>query len=146
MKNLLLTTTMLIALSFSGAAFAGSNGKDTENNTYVEQAIAKLPAADAAKFRDAMKQAHEKNMAIYDQIHSLHDDMEAILVAEPFDKDAFRSKSKDLQQVYETMGNNMDDAFASAVAQLSQDERKTIAAAMAYPHKKHIHTNANKAQ
>jgi uncharacterized membrane protein len=147
MKNLLLTTTILIAFGFSGAAFAANTAaKNSENNAYVEQAITKLPAKDAAQFRDTMKQAHEKNMAIYDQVHSIHDDMEAILVAESFDKDAFRAKSKQLQDVYDTMRANMDDAFVSAVAKLSQDERKTIATAMAYPHTKHASKDMSKTQ
>jgi len=146
MKNLLSTTAILIVLSFSGAAFAHADGKGKDNNAYIEQAIAKLPADDAAQFRDTMKQAHEKNMAIHDQIHDLHDDMEDIMAAEPFDENAFRAKSKQLREVYETMRENTDDAFASAVAHLSQDERKTVAAAMAYPHKKHAHKDANKTQ
>jgi len=146
MKNLLSTTALLIVLSFSGAAFAHTDEKGKENNAYIEQAIAKLPADDAAQFRDTMKQAHEKNMAIYDQIHELHDDLDDIVAAKTFDEDAFRAKSAKLREVYETMRENTDDAFASAVAHLSQDERKTVAAAMAYPHKKHAHKDANKAQ
>jgi len=146
MKNLLSTTAIILALSFSNVAFANTDGKDKKDNSYVEQAIAKLPADDAAQFRDTMKEAHEKNMAIADQIHSLHDDMEDIMAAEPFDQDAFRAKSKQLRDVYETMRANTDEAFTTAVSQLSQDERKKLAAAMAYPHKKHAHTDANKAQ
>jgi uncharacterized membrane protein len=146
MKNILSTTAILIALSLSGAAVAHTDQKDKENNAYIEQAIAKLPADDAAQFRDTMKPAHEKNIAIYNKIHDLHDDMDDIMVAEPFDKDAFLAKSKQLREVYETMRKNTDDAFATALTQLSQDERKTLATAMAYPHKKHPHKDTNKAQ
>jgi len=76
-------------------------------------------------------------MAIADQVHELHDDLDGIMAAEPFDQDAFRDKSAKLREVYEQMRANTDEAFASAASQLSQAEREKVAAAMAYPHKKH---------
>jgi len=138
MKNLLTTTALLIVFSFSGAtySFAHEQGKD-DVPSYMEHAIAKLPKKDAAQFRETMKEAHDKNMAIADQIHALHDDIDDIIAAEPFDKEAFLAKSAKLRGVYETMRANTDDAFASAIAQLPQDERKSIASAVAYPHTKH---------
>jgi hypothetical protein len=45
MKNLLSTTAIILALSFSSAAFANMDEKDKKNNSYIEQAIAKLPAS-----------------------------------------------------------------------------------------------------
>ena len=93
-----------------------------------------------------MKQAHEKNMDIADQIHSLHDEIDEIVMAEPFDEAAFKAKSAKLREVYETMRANTDEAFASAIAQLSQDERKILANAMAYPHKKHKSENKDKSE
>jgi len=141
MKNLYSTTALLLALSIASAPFTYANAheKDGHNGvpSYLEGAIAKLPKKDAAQFRNTMQQAHKKNMAIANQIHMLHDELDAILIAEPFDKEAFRAKSKELRQVYETMRANMDDAFAAAAAQLSQEERKELVAAMAYPHTKH---------
>lgn len=141
MKKLYSTTALILILSLSGAmaAHAHGQGKDSQPS-YLDQTIAKLPADDAAHFRDTMKQAHEKNMAIADRIHELHDELDDIMAAEPFDKDAFLDKSAKLRAVYEKMRTNTDEAFADASAQLSQQEREQVAAAMAYPHKKHAGT------
>jgi uncharacterized membrane protein len=146
MKNLLSTTALLlVVLSFSGVALALTDGQGKGGVTsYMEEAIAKLPEKDASQFRDALKQAHEKNMAIANQIHALHDDIDDIMAAKTFDKEAFLAKSGKLREVYEEMRANTDEAFASAAAQLSQKERKTLAAAMAYPHDKR--KGAKKAQ
>jgi uncharacterized membrane protein len=141
MKNLFSTTAFLLVLSFSSAALANADGQGKMGKdgtpSYLEQTIANLPEQDAVQFRDTMKQAHEKNMAIADKVHELHDDLDEIMAADTFDKKAFLAKSDKLREVYEQMRANTDEAFASASAQLSQEERKTLAAAMAYPHKKH---------
>jgi len=144
MKNLYSVAALLVVLGFSGTALAhtdeqGKNGVPP----YLEKALAKLPEQDAAQFRDTMKQAHKDNMAIADQIHALHDDMDDIIIAEPFDKDAFRAKSAKLREVYEKMRANTDEAFLSATAQLTQEERKTLVTALAYPHK---HKSVTQAQ
>jgi len=137
MKNLLSTTALLVVLSFSGAAIAHADGQVKDGvPSYMDEAITKLPEKDATQFRDTMKQAHEKNMAISSQVHALHDDIDGIMVAKTFDKEAFLAKSEKLREVYQEMRTNTDEAFASAAAQLSQKERKTLATAMAYPHDK----------
>jgi len=137
MKNLSSIAALLIVLSFSGAAFAhdDSQGKNGVPS-YLDTALTKLPEQDADQFRATMKKAHEDNMAIASQIHVLHDELDGIMATEPFDKDAFRAKSAKLREVYEKMRANSDDAFASATAQLTQKERKTLVTAMAYPHDK----------
>lgn len=141
MKTLYPFTALLVALSFAGATSAiadtGKEGKHGGPFSYLDQTIAKLPTQDAAQFRATLKQAHEKNQALIEQVHALHDNIDTIVAAPTFDEQAFRAKSKELRDVYETMRANMDDAFATATSHLSQDERKTLATAMAYPHEKH---------
>ena len=136
MKNLYSVATLLVVLSFSGAAFANANTK-AEGPSYLEKTINKLPKSDGDKFRETMKEAHERNVALAQQIHSLHDDLDNIMAAKTFHEDAFRSKSAKLREVYENMRANTDDAFASASAELTPEERQTLAKAMAYPHTKH---------
>jgi len=139
MKKLTSITALLFILSLSTAAFAQTDkdSKKDEMQSYMEEALSKLPEADAQKFRDTMKEAHEKNMAIADRIHGLHDDLDDILSADSFDKSAFLATSKKLREVYHEMRENTDNAFADAAAKLTTQERKTLVAAMAYPHAKH---------
>lgn len=124
---------LLVLLSLSSGAFANADMPAKEGvPPYLEKALAKLPVDDADQFRDTMQQAHEKNRVLTEQIHSMHDVLDAILLAEPFDIEAFRATSAKLRDVYEKMRANMDDAFASAIAELTQKERKTILTAIAY--------------
>ena len=151
MKTLLSTTALLLTLSFSGTALANSEwyGKEGQDMSpsYMEKAICKLPKEDAAQFRDTMKEARENNKDLQEQIGKLHGDLHDILTAETFDKAAFLAKRKDLQQLHDKMETNMTEAFASAVGDLTQDERVTLTRSMDrsrakhHGHDKHRHVN-----
>jgi len=143
MKTLLSTTALLLTLGFSGAALANSDwyGKEGQdmNPSTMEGAICKLPKHDAAQFRDTMKEARENNKNLQEQIGDLHGELHAILTAPTFDEGAFLAKRKELQQLHDQMETNMTEAFASAVANLTQDERVTLTRAMHHEHDKHHH-------
>jgi uncharacterized membrane protein len=139
MKNLYSLAAIIIVLGFSAPAFAHSTSSGDMVNgvpSYLDTALKKLPKQDADQFRATMKKAHEDNMAIADQVHSLHDELDTILSADTFDKEAFRTKSAQLRDVYAKMRTNSDDAFANAAAALPKDERQALVAALAYPHDK----------
>ncbi len=131
MKALLSITALLFALTFSVAATANSR----ESHSYMEKAISRLPHDKAEAFHAVMRQAHEQNKDLYDQMHGLHQDLHNILTADTFDRDAFVAKSNEIRELHDKAAANLDAAFASAVAQLSQKERKTVALAMTKEHK-----------
>jgi uncharacterized membrane protein len=141
MKILLSTTALLLTLGFSSAALANSDwyGKEGQDVTpsYMERAICKLPKTDAAQFRDTMKEAREANKPLQEQVEKLHGDLHAILTADIFNKDTFIAKRNDIQQLHDKMEANMTEAFASAVANLNQEERVTLARALSHEHAKH---------
>jgi hypothetical protein len=81
-----------------------------------------------------MKEAHEQNKGLYEQMHGLHKDLHKILNANTFDKDAFIAKSKEMQQLHDKVADKLDTAFASAIEPLSQKERHMLSVAMAKEH------------
>jgi len=132
MKKILTLTTMLCALNLLPAmAFAHGD----ENLPFLENAISSLPSDQAEDFRDTLQQAHEDNKDLYDQARDLRKEMHDILIADEFDKDAFLAKSAQLRKVHDTIGANLDDAFADASAELSVKDRQTLASAMEQEHK-----------
>jgi len=135
MKHLLSTTALVLTLAFSGMAYAhdGHDGHDGPPPPF-EAGLSKLPQKDADAFRATMKASHEKDKALFEQMHKLHDELHDIMTAETFDKGAFIAKSKELNVLHDKMHAHMTEAFATALSQLSQDERKTMADAMKHGH------------
>ena len=134
MRKLLSTTALVFTLAISGVAYANDDwhGKGDHKGPppYIEEALSKLPEEDAAQFRNTMKQSQEKGKTIFEQMHKLHEDLHGILTAEKFDKAAYIAKNKELTKLHDKMHANMTEAFATAAAQLSQDDRKILADAM----------------
>ena len=130
------TTAFLIALgtvatlSLSTTAIAREHHGHKGVPHYLSKALDKLPSEDATAFRATMQKAHEANKASITQIQALHDDIDVILAAKTFDKTAFTSKSDELRKTYEKMRATSDEAFATALATLTQDERKILVNAM----------------
>lgn len=144
MKNLLSTTLLMSIIAFSGAASAhsewyGKEGQD-EKPSYMESALSRLPAKDAAEFRKTMKESREENKDLQERVYRLHGDLHAILTAPDFDKNAFLAKRAELQKLHGEMEENRTKAFAFAVSDLSQKERVTLTRGL--DHDKHHHRHA----
>lgn len=144
-KTLLSMAAIILTLACSGMAYANDGEGDHKGPPppgappFMEEALSQLPEKDAEKFRDTMRQAHEKNRAIHEQMRQLHEELHRIMTAEKFDKSAFIAKNNELKQMQDMMFSNMTEAFAAALSGLSQGERKTLADAMrtAMPHGPH---------
>lgn len=133
MSKLLSTTALMMALVLAGAAYAEDThppaGMHTRGGDRMQQrkeAMAQLPPEKAKLFQDSMKQVHEKNEALQAQARKLHEELDALLTAEKFDKDAWTAKSAEIDKVYDQMRANRNAAFVAAASQFSADERKTL--------------------
>ena len=132
-------------MAFAGTAFAhysewyGKEGQETAP-TYMNDALSQLPKQKAADFRDTMSAAQENNKDLQEQLYRLHDSLHAILVAPTFDRDAFLNKRAEIQRVHDQMETNRTEAFASAVSDLSQQERMTLTRALHHGHEHGHHT------
>ena len=142
MNKLLSTTALAVTLALCGVAYADMPPPPPPP---FEEALSKLPDKDAAAFRDTMKQSHEKDKALFDQMHKLHEDLRAIIVAPTFDKDAFIAKNKELDELHHKMHAHMTAALATALSALTPDERKTFAESMHHHGGKHHHGPAGDA-
>jgi uncharacterized membrane protein len=127
--NKLLPIALIISMAASGMAYAQDDAKSYGSKS-LKEALAKLPEAKATAFRDAMAQARKNNDGMKDQMKKQRGELNAIMTAPTFDKAAYIAKSAELQASKDKMHANMSEAFANAVAGLSQDERKQLADAM----------------
>jgi len=131
MKKLLTTTALVLSITVSGIAYANAGDKGGRGEpAFMTEALAKLPAAKAEAFRTSMKKSHEGKKEEFGDIKKLHEEMKNILTAEKFDKVAYIAKGKEIQDKQEKMHAARTEAFANAVATLSQSERKTLADAL----------------
>src|SRR6202012_3824653 len=98
-----------------------------EMREHRHEVLAQLPPDKAKLFEDAMKQVHEKNKATADQVRKLHEEQNAILTADKFDKNAWLAKEAQLDKLYDQMRATRRDAFVSVASQFSPSDRKIIA-------------------
>jgi uncharacterized membrane protein len=133
-KKWLYTAALSLWLALPAAAMANEGAEHHGGPpSFMEDAMAKLPADKAAAFKDTMKKQHEKDKDIFVKLHQLHEDMNKLLIAPKFDKAAYLAKASEIEKEQETMHANMSAAFATAVSTLSQDERKVLAENMHPP-------------
>ena len=92
----------------------------------VTQESSGLSAEKAKEYNDAMQAAIDSNNELRAQIRKAHEEADAILVAEKFDKKAFLAKAAELNKLYDTTRGKMDETFASTMEKFSQEDRKIL--------------------
>ena len=83
-----------------------------------------------AMLEDKMREFHAQNKDRFDTIRAKRDEMKDILTAETFDVDAFKAKSKELDELFSSSKQTMVDKMADMAKGMSQDERKVLASYM----------------
>jgi len=131
-NKLIFTTSLLTSLTLSGLAYAqmspipdASSGKESPKQK-SEQTPAQLSPEKAKQYNDTMQLAADSNKELRAQIHKAHEEADAIMSAEKFDKKAFLAKAAELDQLYGKMRATMNDAFVSVAEKFSQEDRKTL--------------------
>jgi uncharacterized membrane protein len=77
-----------------------------------------------------LHEADEENLQIKQKISFTHADLYDLMTAPDFDHKAFRAKLQDLRQLEAQAKENHDDAVSAAIAELTPDERTTLANAL----------------
>jgi transcription termination factor NusB len=147
------TTVLTMALLMSAACVTSAYAEATVSGTNAPSAIAAiapaagtpdakpekeqvkeqlkqdssgLPIEKAKLYNEIMQKAIESNKDLRAQIHKAHDEADAIMTAEKFDKAAFLAKSAELDGLYAKQRAVMNDAFVSIMEKFSQEDRKTL--------------------
>lgn len=145
-KNLLLATALLSVTLLSGMALAKTattaapaTTEKTETTKAAPPAAGKghegmgmmhgpqLSPASQKLMQEAMQKAHEGNKELFEQIGTKQNELEEILKAPAFDKDAFLAKTGEIQEIHQKMMRARDEAFASVASQLTAEERASFA-------------------
>ncbi len=139
MKKLLISTLLSATILASGTAFA-DDMKRAPMPKHMQEAISTLPQDKQELVKKSMQEGREANKASFEQMRALRKEINEILTAEKFDKDAFLSKSKALEALQDKMAANRMERIADLASQLTQEERKAVFPAMMKRHmymKKH---------
>lgn len=124
MKKLL--CAMALCFVSSGALAHDANERESK----LIHASYALPREDGEEFRKTVREANEENKDIERQIAEAHADLFELLSKEEFDRAAFHKKLKQLRELKSETMENRDEAVASAVTQLTPQERVTLAHAL----------------
>ncbi len=117
----LITATLLASTMLASVAFAESREK-----AQISAEAATLSPDKAKLYNDTLKAASDSNKDLRDKIHKAHDESDAIMTAEKFDKAAFLAKQAELDGLYSQVRTKMNAAYVSVVEKLKQDERKIL--------------------
>ena len=126
MNKLLTTTALLASLTFSAAAYAATPATTAPAKS-ARGVAAILPPAKAEIVRNAMQSSREQNAANSPALKKAYEELNTLSTAAQFDKSAFVSKEKEIQVLRNKMDDNRSVAYANALSQLTQAERKALA-------------------
>lgn len=121
MKKLLATTAMVILMTGSLAMAEPGMGKHR-----FEEQLSKFSPATQELIKSSWKEGKEERKASFEQMKSLHEELDAIITAEKFDKAAFTAKQQQLDALKDKMDASRTERMAELFAQLSQKDRETF--------------------
>jgi uncharacterized membrane protein len=137
----------MVTLAAFGAAYANDlyddshkSGKEYPDNYHHSDKLwANLPQEKRQILHDAMVQAHKQNEPLQEESEKLDKELDTLLVAPNFDKNAYLDKSAKLGVLHAKMKANMSDAFAGVVGKFTPEERKILAKSWEIRHHRFHH-------
>ena len=138
MKSVLpvLLMTSLLALPSWADEHGESSGHCHKGKRY-EEALSTLPKERADLVRGTMEKAKEAQVLKREAAKKLHAELLVISKADIFDRDAFLAKRGEIRALRNEMGAAWDATLADLSAQLTVEERRTLATAAEWKHRKH---------
>lgn len=128
-ENSMKIKTAIAAAAFLAAVVPAHNVYAQSKNfkkEIIQQESVQLSPEKAKIYNDAMQAADDGNQDLRMQIHKAHDEADAILTAEKFDKKAFLAKAAELDGLYAKMRERNNEAYVSVMEKLTQDDRKIL--------------------
>ena len=85
-----------------------------------------LPEEKQKLLHETMEKVHKENASLRDQKHKLHQELDALMKAPEFDKDAFLAKTAQMDALHDKMKSNAEKQFASVAGEFTPEERKIL--------------------
>lgn len=137
-NHLYLASALLSVLLISG--IASSNAAETPKATAtktMETVSGKMPmkgmregprmSEESRKLmHETMTKVHEDNKGTFDEIEAKRKELQEILKAPTFDKDAYVSKKEEIQTLHHKMSKARTEAMAGVIEKLSPEERSKM--------------------
>lgn len=125
-KHFILAAVLGLGLTASIAAFSMPPGGGPFGLDRLE-AFTELPAEKQELILEAFNSVKEENEGLREEIKTAHEELRAILTADEFDAEAFRSQAAVLQSLMTQGFDSFTDAIAEVAPQLTQEEREILA-------------------
>lgn len=128
MKKKMLVSTLIIAVSLWSVAYAynAAGPMGCLKGSLRQELLAQLPAEKETLFHRTLREARKKGAEIREQMKIVRQEIEEIIVADPFEEDLFREKTGDMQDLQKEMHIIRRDAVATLATQFTADERKVL--------------------
>lgn len=128
----------MTAMAAAGVSYAndGDNGQKMHHdggkwchhgNDAAHALLHLLPEEKRKALHEAMEKIHKENTGLHEQKHKLHEELDALLKAPSFDKDAFLAKQAELDALQQKMKKNAEKEFASVAASFNTEDRRILA-------------------
>lgn len=136
-KRLLLVSTLIAAMAASGAGFAkdsGDNGQamHADGNHWCHQdsgvhaLLNLLPDDKRQLLHKTVDKIRKENASLHEQSHKLEGELEALMKAPDFNKEAFLKTQKELDDIHIKMKENAEKEFAGIASEFNAEERKIL--------------------
>ncbi|MGB9152163.1 MAG: periplasmic heavy metal sensor [Alphaproteobacteria bacterium] len=134
---LLLSAALISAPTLSGNAYAHDDSDKSAHKMYCEHEF--LSKAHRELLHSTMKQVHEDNKAVFEEMHKLFKEKQDILAAKTFDKDAFLSVAAKIEEKRDQLEKARVEAFASIADKFTPAEREHLGRMFGHHHHGGMH-------
>ncbi len=125
-----LLTPLLILSSLMATPVMATNAAAPDAivcaDEHADKTLASLPQPKCLILQKTFEQARAQNAPLREESHRLSEQLDTLLLAPQFDRKTYLDKSAKLGTLRAKMKATEDDAFTSAAAQFSQEERKIL--------------------
>lgn len=126
--HLYAASAMLAVLLSSGFAQAADMAPAAATGPMVGMMAQQkaLPEDKAKMLQDAIAKVHEANKPLFEKVGALHKELNEILTAESFDKDAYIAKQAEIHEAMGKIGQARAEALADVAAKFTPEERAVL--------------------
>jgi len=135
-KKLLLVSAFALPLLTAGASFANTPDQTVAKPAHTMKQEChgmkdmQMPETIKKPLHESMEKFHEENKPTMEAMKRTHKELQALLGAPTFSRDAYLAKATELETLKASLAQKHAEAFAGVAEKLSPQDRKTLAEKM----------------
>ena len=137
--HLLAATALVAVLLVSGFADVNAADKAAPQKTTTEATAQQMPMKHGMQgmseesrkmMQGVMEKVREENKALFDEAQAKHKELQKIMKAPTFDKEAYLNKKEEVQTLHHKMSKARSEAMASVLEKMKPEERAKMGEGM----------------